>query len=907
MISIFSKLITILIFSFGFISYSNGGTVDFQSDIEPIFRERCLDCHGPDKSKSAFRVDQRVSMIKGGDSGLPGIVPGNPNKSFLMEVVQGHNADIKMPPKGEKLGDNQIELIHKWINEGAYWPGQMSEVENPDTNLWSFQPVENPKIPESKSKPIDAFLNDKLKASGIKPNEISDARSLIRRVSIVLTGLPPKPNDVKDFEIKFSQNSKLAYESLVNDLMASPHFGERWAQHWLDAIRWAETNGSEANLYRKNSWVYRDYVIRAFNEDVPYNKFIIDQLAGDQIGVGEATGFLVSGPHVPAATVGAEPVAIRQARADRMDEIIQTVGASILGVTVSCARCHNHKFDPVSIQDYYSMAAVFQGVEFGGRWSELSNDHPRKQRAVGIYDKISDSRRILQEHVQYWEEDWGGYRDLHFGKLSTTALRIEFFGDSISIDELEVFGEGDDKKNYALASNGTKLLSDKKMTKPRGELSKANDGDYGTMAWRAQSINGVKPWVEIYFPKSIEVQRFRSSSNREYYFDTDYLEKNNGRYWSKGYRVLALNGDGEWREIADTSKAKKLINKSQLFRKTFNQLQSHINELKEYGPLHSFVGRFIKPKKTFVLRRGSPENPRDEVMPAGFKALGGNLKMSSNTPESERRMTYAKWLISTDHPLTSRVLVNRLWHHVFGKGIVATTSDFGRAGSLPTHPKLLDWLAYQFVFNDNWSMKKMIRRLVMSEAFQRSSSPIDESLSIDAESSLLWRYPPRRVEAEVIRDSILQASGNLNSDLGGRSYRIHNIKKTYAQWEVLDNFGPKTWRRMIYQERMRRVDDQMFTAFDFPDCGQIRSSRPSSTTPLQALNLMNSKFVVEQAEMIANRANSVSMNSNAAIKKVFELILQRHPDADELEFCRKIDLEIVARSLINSNEFAFLP
>ena len=175
-------------------------------------------------------------MIKGGDSGVPGIVPGNPNKSFLMEVVQGHNADIKMPPKGEKLGDNQIELIHKWINEGAYWPGQMSEVENPDTNLWSFQPVENPKIPESKSKPIDAFLNDKLKASGIKPNEISDARSLIRRVSIVLTGLPPKPNDVKDFEIKFSQNSELAYESLVNDLMPL-HFGERWAQHWLDAIR----------------------------------------------------------------------------------------------------------------------------------------------------------------------------------------------------------------------------------------------------------------------------------------------------------------------------------------------------------------------------------------------------------------------------------------------------------------------------------------------------------------------------------------------------------------------------------------------------------------------------------------------------------------------------------------------
>ena len=252
------------------------------------------------------------------------------------------------------------------------------------------------------------------------------------------------------------EDSEQAYAALVDRLLASPHFGERWAQHWLDVIRWAETNGSEANLYRKNAWIYRDYVVRAFNEDKPYDQFVREQIAGDSLGVGEATGFLVAGPHVPAATVGREPTAIRQARADRMDEIMQTVGASIMGVTIGCARCHNHKFDPISIKDYYSMTGVFQDVEFGSRFPEFSPDHPRRQRGEALWKEIAKQRRILRE-LGGWEENWGAFREMHFKPITTKAIRIRFKMTNVGLDELEVFGPEDRSENLAHKRRGTKV------------------------------------------------------------------------------------------------------------------------------------------------------------------------------------------------------------------------------------------------------------------------------------------------------------------------------------------------------------------------------------------------------------------------------------------------------------------
>lgn len=898
-------------------------SADFEKDILPIFEEHCFSCHGPKKQKGELRVDQRAHLLRGGDSGIASVVPGNSVDSYLVELLKDSDPEYRMPYEEDPLSSGQIALIEAWIAEGAEWPGQMgmviTEVEGADH--WSFQPVERPMVPavDGASGPIDAFLLAKLKESGLTPNPAADARSLIRRVSIILTGLPPVPERVVSFQQAFAVNPEGAYEELVDELMASPHFGERWAQHWLDVIRWAETNGSEANLYRKNAWVYRDYVARAFNDDVPYDQFVREQIAGDSFNAGEATGFLVAGPHVPAATVGAEESAIRQARADRMDEVIQTVGASMMGMTLGCARCHNHKFDPISITDYYSMTGVFQDVEFGGRPPELPDEDPRQQRAVALQKQVDQQRQILSE-TGPWEEDWGAYRELSFAPVKTGKIRVSFLTRSASLDEFEVFGTADRTLNLALAKNGARVTAPKEMASSfKSSILNVIDGDYGTMSWRAKSPEGSDetPWLELTLKETEEINRLRLSSNREYYYDVDYLSTM-GKMGFSDYRVEVENEAGDWVEVASIPKIKKANQAQPVRAAALNSLSESVKKLEQEGPQSSFVGRFIDPVVTRVLSRGSPESPRNEVPPAAPAILQGDLSLDSNSPGKERRARFADWVASAENPLTSRVMVNRIWHHIFGSGLVPTTSDFGKAGMLPSHPELLDWLASEFMEPTDsdgkpWSMKSMIRLIVMSDAFRRSSSPSEAGRLADAGSSLLWRFPPRRVEAEVIRDGILLASGKLDSSIGGPSYRIHNVKKTYAQWEVVNNFGPETWRRMLYQERMRRVDDKMFTAFDFPDCGQVRAKRPVSTTPLQALNLLNSPFVREQAEQLARRAKleAAGDEPESQIRRSFQLLLAREPDDEELAACievaRETSLALVCRSLINSNEFAFLP
>ena len=886
-----------------------GGTVDFQTQVAPIFEQNCIECHGPDKQKSSLRLDQRGIMLKGGDSGLPTLVPGDAKKSLLIEVITDHESEIAMPPKGDPLSPEEIALLTTWVNEGADWPGQMDAVAPKTTSdHWSLQPVTRPEIPSNSPNPVDAFLEQALSEKGLTPNPKADPLSLIRRASIILTGLPPTPKRADQFLIDYQTDPTSTYQQLIDELLASPHFGERWAQHWLDITRWGETNGSEANLYRKNAWIYRDYVVRAFNQDLPYTDFIRDQIAGDQFGAGEATGFLVAGPHVPAATVGAEPTAIRQARADRVDEVLQTVGASILGVTVSCARCHNHKFDPISIQDYYSLAAIFQGVEFGGRLPELSDDHPRKKIATQTFPLIKKERQTIRQAGLSWAENWGGYQDYQFPKLKTKALRIDFINPSISIDELEVFGTANHRQNLALSSEGTTLKTDPSMTQGLGDLEHANDGYFGTRAWKSKAPKNSqeRPWIEIHFTQPKMVNRIRSSSNREYFFETDYILNQKGKkltgHKTSHFKISALQEDGTWKEISQSQKAQEQLAQNADLKKAHQRLHRHIRKLSEEGPRHSFIGRFIQPVVTKVLHRGSPENPRDEVPPAGFEVIDGDLGLDSTASDATRRVKFAEWLSQPDHPLTARVMVNRLWHHTFGSGIVATTSDFGLAGALPSHPELLDWLASEFV-EQGWSTKSFLKLLLTSEAFQRSSAPNSLGLQKDAGSSFLWRYPPRRVEAEVIRDSILQASGKLNPSLGGRSFRIHNEKRIYSQWEVVDNYNPPTWRRMLYQERMRRVDDQIFTAFDFPDCGQVRAKRPVSTTPLQALNLLNSPFVIDQSEHLAQRAQ----HSHDPVTTLFNLLLNRNPSPQEKLASEEVELHILARTIINTNEFAFLP
>ncbi len=895
--------------------------IDFDEDILPLLEDYCMDCHGPDKQKSDFRTDRRVALLKGGNSGLPALVPGHPEKSFLLELIKSKDPEERMPPKGDPMFDDEIALIEEWIKEGAVWPGQMNDKVEEATDHWSFQPVVRPHPPKVAKHPVDAFLNDRLKKEKIPANSPTDSLSLIRRASVVLTGLPPGPERVRKFLDESRKDSEKAYVDLVDELMASPHFGERWAQHWLDVIRWAETNGSESNLYRKLAWVYRDYVIRAFNEDLPYDRFVREQLAGDGMGTGEALGFLVAGPHVPAATVGQEPSAIRQARADRMDEIMQTVGASFMGVTMGCARCHNHKFDPITIQDYYSMTAVFQDIEFGSRFPEFSKEHPRKKSAQGIWRDIARNRGKIRKETMVWEEDWGGYKEVHWKPIEVTGLRLNFKSGYVGLDEVEIFGLPSENVNLARKSLGTTVRTDTAFAQQGGRfpVERVNDGKYGTQRWQA-SFNKQKkqkPWLEFTFKSPVKVGRMRISTNREYYFETDYLEQKN-KFNFDQFIVNVKLPDGTWQEIASIPKFRKSMEGNQAVSDAVKEISHLTHRLSEEGPRPSFVGSFIKPKVTHVFHRGSPENPRDVVLPAAPKILQGGLGVENDASGHARRARFAEWVVDSDNPLTARVMANRIWQHVFGVGLVVTGGDFGRAGAPPSHPELLDWLAAEFSNPSRpegtpWSMKEFIRMLVTSDAFRRSSTPSAIGLKKDASSTLLWRFPPRRVEAEVIRDGILLASGKLNREMGGRSYRIHNVKKTYAQWQVVNNFGSETWRRMIYQERMRRVDDRIFTAFDFPDCGQVRAKRPVSTTPLQALNLMNSAFVVDQSKHLAERATREAGKDNlsGAVTRSFELLLSRKPTNEEQEVAlivaRARGLAIVCRTLINSNEFAFLP
>ena len=861
--------------------------VDFEKDIKPIFDEKCIKCHGPEKQKSDLRLDSRESILKGGDLGEPGAFPGHPEKSTIIEFISlDPDDDEIMPPKGDPLTKEQIALISQWIKEGAKMP--QKEIKK-DEKLWSLEPVVKPIIPVGEHNPVDAFLSAKLNEKGLNFSRQADPVILLRRLHIILTGILPSNEEKNSFLKSWIENSELAYKNKVEELLASKHFGERWAQHWLDSIRWAETSGSESNLYRRNAWQYRDYVIRSFNQDKPYTNFIKDQLAGDQTGYPRATGFLVSGPHVPPATVGQQPSAIAEARYDRLDQVMQTVGASMMGMTLGCARCHTHKFDPIKIKDYYALLANFQGLEFGIRRPELADRSHPIVNGKKIMDKIKAKRKELNKST--WREQWLDRYEAHFPGTTTKAIRLVPLDKKAILDEVEIINT-----KYQNIINEANISTNLKGNKAQPELLR--DGEIGQFfAFRSEKISEKNPYIEFRFKNSIDIRYITFSRDRKAKNNTDFIVKDEWVSALNKYSIQFLNKAGKWQTIiANTAKMK--LN---------DELQKLVAEHIEKGVQYEFIGRFKKPIVTHVLKRGSPAQPGAEVAPNGLSIITADLKMSSTTPDKERRLKFAEWLADAENPLTARVMVNRLWHHTFGNGIVSTLSDFGNAGAKPSHPALLNYLAAEFSEN-NWSTKHMLRLFVHSKAFKQDNKPKTTALKIDANSRFLWRFAPRRAEAEVIRDSILKLSNKLDTSIGGPSYRIHNEKKRYDLWEVIDNHSEHTWRRMIYQERMRGVDDRMFTAFDFPDCGQVLSKRPASTTPLQALNLMNSKFMLKQCDIIAESANDT--NTEESIRKLYLTVYNRQPSELELTVCLKMmqteDLRILARALLNSNEFIFI-
>ena len=739
--------------------------VDFAREVRPLLVKRCLACHDAEHAKGGLRLDSREAALKGGKSKQTTLTPGAPAKSELIKRITTHDADELMPPKGGALTSAQIALLTRWIAEGANWPAA-SEIKH-----WAFVPPIRPAVPAVKNKawarnPIDHFILAKIEERGWQPSPAAEKRVALRRVFLDLTGLPPTLGEQDTF---LADKSPDAFSKLVDDLLSRTSYGERWGRHWLDLARYAESNGYERDAAKPSVWRYRDYVISAFNTDKPYDRFIREQIAGDELPDANAETLIATGFH-RLGPWDDEPADSLQDRADQVDDMIRTTSQAFLGVTLGCARCHDHKFDPLTARDYYSLAAVFAPLK-------------RTQSGRSDLDAPAGTRA-----------------------------------------ELAVLAERDQR--MAALTNALKSAS--------AELR---------------------------------------------------------------------------RELATTTE----VALTELRRATPDLPRGYFpSEPSSAAP------------KSFVLLRGSAHNLGPEVFPAVPVALTAKQPSFPASDEftTRRRLTVANWIASADNPLTARVLVNRVWQHHFGEGLVRTASDFGLIGSAPTHPELLDWLADWFVKEGGWSVKKLHRLILASATWQQASGNAEGGMrnaesgtlrasaiphsalriahSEDPENLLLGRFPYRRLEVEAIRDSMLAVSGRLNPRVGGPSMYPEVPKEAFAGssdpdkiWKPFDETDAS--RRTVYAFLKRSFMVPMLEVLDVCDTTQSSDKRAVTSVAPQALTLFNGAFVNRQARHFADRLRrEVGANLDAQIERAWRLALVRPPKTGELTAMRRFLAEETA-------------
>src|SRR5579883_88444 len=908
--------------------------VDFASDVQPILAKHCYTCHGPDKQRGGFRLDRKPDALRGGDSGTA-IVPGKTAESLLLKKLTSTDAKERMPLGRDPLSAEQIRTLSAWIEAGAPWPASTEVVEK----HWAFQPVKRPAVPEISNptseirNPIDRFIVAKLNANGLALSSEAPRRILIRRLKFDLLGLPPTPEEVEAFVVDKSPN---AYEKLVERYLASPHYGERWARHWLDVVRFAESDGFETNQPRPNAYHYRDYVIKALNDDKPYDQFVREQLAGDTLGADAATGFLVGGAWD--AVKSPDLTLTLNQRADELHDMVGTTSSAFLGLTVACARCHAHKFDPIPQLDYYRLKAVFAGVQHGERPVRNGDDAARKKEAERLRSQLAELESKLAAMEPLADPAATDPRrpavnprlnTERFKPIKAKFVRFVIFEtNSVEpcIDELEVFTSGLKPANVALASTGAKATSSGNYPNAPSihRLEFIHDGKYGNgRSWISNKPG--RGWVQIELAEAVTIDRIAWARDREGKY-TDRL--------ATRYRIDVSLDRESWVVVASSDDRAEFNTGAATLvpagltpgeRAAWMKLTQRIAELRkqltDLGRAQmAYAGRFMTPEVTHRLNRGEATQKKEVVAPGVLTEIGLTISIPENATDAERRAALAKWITDPRHPLTARVIVNRLWQHHFGVGIVDTPSDFGRNGTKPTHPELLDWLASELVNpnhklgNDvtSWSLKHIHRLIVTSATYRQSSAANAASLAKDAQSRLLWRYPPRRIEAEPIRDAILFVSGKLDLTMGGPGFDLFEPNNNYVKvYTPKKEFGSAEFRRMIYQQKPRMQLDDTFGAFDCPDAGQIAPKRNVSTTPLQALNLLNSNFMLQQAGYFAERVKKdAGSEPEAQVKHAFALAFQRSPSAKErvaaLKLVKDHGLMALCRALLNANEFVFV-
>ena len=780
--------------------------VHFTTDIEPILRDHCYSCHAGTMQSGGLRLDQRKAALAGGVSG-PVIQPANSGGSRLIHLVSGTTPSLRMPLNGESLTSQQVGLLRDWIDQGAHWPEAAtldpSGSDSPGQAgiHWAFLPVVRPPVPQVENtswvkNPIDAYVLAKLEAQDIEPSAEAEPTTLIRRLSLDLIGLPPSPFDINRF---LDDRHSDAYERLVDRLLDSDHYGEKWARHWLDLARYADSDGYETDGTRPHAWRYRQWVIEAFNRNLPFDQFTIEQLAGDLIPSPTIEQKVATGFNRNTLTNREGGMDLEMLRIERVMDRTDTLGAVWLGLTLGCASCHDHKYDPISQPDYYQLFAFFNSaVEVNieaplagemGPYLQGKPEYDRKRRELLAQYKVADLQRE-------WE-----------------------------------------KKTLEAATN-------------------PNVGDDWILAWEILAVD---------FDGGQDILRLAPS--RRTWKQRDRMTD----HFLKWYGIVA--GEERVKELK--------------FKELRNELKSLLEEYPALSEAQTMT-EDLNPPKSHLLIRGNYRQPGPEVHP-DTPAVLPPLPTGPEPP----RLRLARWLVSPENPLVARVTVNRLWQELFGTGLVKTSENFGLRGDRPSHPELLDWLASEFVAK-RWDIKKMLKLMVESATY-RQSSRVRESLQArDPKNQLLARQQRLRLPAELIRDSALAVSGLLDPAIGGRSIyppQPPSVGELAYEDQWNESHGRDRYRRGLYIYFKRTGPYPQLAAFDSPDSLTACSRRERSTTPLQALNLLNDPVFVEAAQALATRILREEADcTEGQIDHAFRLCLARSPTVSEkhrlIEFYR---------------------
>ena len=888
----------------------------FARRVLPLFEDKCLACHGRDEAKIKGGLDLRTSaeMMIGGDSGKPAVVPGKPDESPLyLAITRQHEAWEAMPPKeNDALTAEQVVYVRDWIAGGAPWPGapRLAELlKQPDPwaatdgiavatsgglsedwtnrkykpeNLWAFQPLRKPAVPALRkdnetrregdkepktspplpvslsdglrTNPVDAFLNAKLAEAKLTPAPLADRRTLLRRATYDLTGLPPTPEEMNAF-LADKADDATAFAKVVDRLLASAHYGEKWAQHWLDVTRYADSSGFANDYVRGPAWRYRDYVVRAFNADKPYDQFIREQIAGDEIAAARkagaiteadkpseaelliATGFLRMGPW---ELTGMEVAKV--ARQKYLDDVTDGVGQVFLAQPLQCARCHDHKFDPIPTRDYYSFQAIFATTQFADRPAEFLPEENTQD---------FEEKKYLLERQEH-------YRAI-IRKLDTKSLAAG--------------------RAWLLERNIDPAAFDRALEELRGAGKKGkrgNEAGYAEVrsALMRQKIpeEQIPPKLAGFTPEDYGIERIARKGLTRIRFELD-------RYEPVAFSVY--NGRTPEMRTVDAP-----------LRMPGDPMGS--------GEL----------EQTCILTGGDPFASGAKVEPAALSALTSLARIESErakvpTEIAGRRRALADWIAAPENPLTARVIVNRVWGWHFGQAIAGNPNNFGTTGRKPTHPELLDWLAAAFVQGDAqagiqpWAIKSLHRLIMSSEAYRRATvhpSP-KELAERDPNGTSFAVFKPRRLTAEELRDSMLAVSGELNRTLGGIPVRPEMNREAALQpRQVMGTFA-EAWqpsprpedrnRRSLYALKLRGLSDPFFEVFNAPNADLSCEARDASTVTPQALALFNSEATMDRAVALAARVSAETKDATATITRVFELVYGRSPTKAEVAACRQ--------------------